>query len=634
MNESLPINIFRNNQDASVTVARRISDLIRHRKSHNQRTVLGLATGHTPIGIYHQLIAIHQKEDLDFSSVTTFNLDEYWPIDPTALQSYDRWMKENFFNHVNIPPQNMHIPSGLVGKGSVEDHCEQYEQAIKDAGGIDLQLVGIGLSGHVGFNEPGSDRHSRTRLVELDWITRKGAAAEFFSEEHVPTRAISMGIGTILDAREICLMAFGEQKAPIIQRTISGGVTSEVPASFLQEHPNASVYLDIDAASDLRQVATPWQFGSCPWDDLLERQAVAWLAEQRSKPILMLTDEDYAGASLNELLRDRGGAYSANLNVFKQMMKTITGWPAGKDGSQRILILSPHPDDDVVCMGGTMMRLVEQKHELHVSYMVNGSLAVFDHDVVRYTEFVRHFIEEFDLSSHEWGAVDDHITKSLNSKHPGDLDSEQVQKIKALIRRSEATSAAHYCGVVDERIHFLDMPFYKSGMVQKQPITQTDIASVFDLFERVKPQIIFAAGDMSDPHGTHRQCLDAALAALDQYLEAGNAKPQLWYYRGAWQEWSIEQINMAVPLSPDELKRKRFAIFRHESQKDRAMFPGPFDSREFWQRAEERNMATAQTYDRLGLPEYYAIEAFAQHPLRRSRQLMQSLENFSSGEGN
>ena len=631
--ERVPVRIYPDDLAASRAVARRVADCIRRKDAEGRSPVLGLATGHTPINVYRELARLHREENLDLSGVITFNLDEYWPIAAAALQSYHRWTNENFFRSVNIPPENIHILSGTVAEREIEAHCRAYEEAIAAAGGIDVQILGIGRIGHIGFNEPGSDRLSRTRLVRLDKVTRRDAAADFFGEENVPERALTMGVGTILEAREICLLAFGEHKAPILRRAVEGDVTTAVAASFLQEHPAATFYTDEAAAAHLTRLATPWLLGPCPWDERLERQAVMWLARELGKPVLKLTEEDYAEHGLAELLAARDGAYHVNLTVFRRLMQTITGWPGGKEGSRRILVLSPHPDDDTISMGGTLVRFVEQEHDIHVGYMTSGYLSVFDHHVSRYADFVREFNRIFGLTPDQTAAIERHIDQFLRQKHPGDIDTPEVQAVKALIRRGEAVDAAKFCGLSEDRLHFLDMPFYNTGVVQKLPISPEDIQIVLGLLESVRPEIIFAAGDLSDPHGTHRMCLEAALAALEAYQAAERhasrrcgPAPALWLYRGAWEEWPPDQIDMAVPLSPDELKRKRFAIFRHQSQKDRAMFPGPYDSREFWQRVEERNMATAALYNALGLPEYHALEAFVRWPIPRSAHASEQLE--------
>lgn len=613
--ERVPIKIFEDDLQVSIDVAKRIAKVIREKKAAGKPAVLGLATGNTPVKMYRELIRMHHEEKLDFSGVITFNLDEYWPISPTAFQSYHTWMQENFFKHVNIDPGNIHIPSGEWSEKDIDRRCRKYEELIAENGGIDIQILGIGRSGHIGFNEPGSERNSRTRRIYLDKKTRLDAASDFFGEENVPKIAITMGVGTIMEAHEICLMAFGEKKASIIHRAAEDDISSTVPASFLQKHSNTTFYLDKSASEELTRIATPWKYSSCKWDEQLQRRAVIWLALKLKKPILKLTEEDYIENGLIDLLQNCGGAYNLNIRVFRHLMDTITGWPGGKKERKRVIILSPHPDDDVISMGGTMIRLIEQGHETHVAYMTSGYLSVFDHLVSRHADFVREFNKIFGLTPDHTASIEQHIDRFLHKKIPGQVDSREVMNIKRLIRKTEAIDAAKFCGLNEDTIHFLDMPFYNTGKVQKLPISEDDINTVLATFEKVRPDMVFAAGDMSDPHGTHRLCLDAALKALNNYIKRGNLQPEVWLYRGAWQEWSPSEIDMVVPLSPDELRRKRFAIFRHESQKDLAMFPGPSNAREFWQRAEDRNKATAETYDKLGLPEYHAMEAFVKYEL-------------------
>ncbi|MBN2456614.1 MAG: glucosamine-6-phosphate deaminase [Sedimentisphaerales bacterium] len=624
--EKITVKIFEDDKHASQAVASYIGNLISQRNAQKKPTVLGLATGHTPVNVYEELIRMHKEDKLDFSRVVTFNLDEYWPINPSVVQSYHNWMHDRFFRHINIKPENIHLPRGDLQEKDIDDYCREYEHRIASAGGIDLQILGIGRSGHVGFNEPGSARNSRTRLVRLDRITRRDAAGDFFGEENVPETAITMGLGSIFDAREICLLAFGEQKASIIRRAVEGKVSEQVAASYLQEHNNATLYLDVAAAGELTRITAPWLLGHCRWGEILKCKAVIWLAQELKKSINKLTVEDYGENGLTQLLKECGSVENVNKSVFRRLMDTVTNWPAGVNAGQKVIVFSPHPDDDVICMGGTLNRLTNQGHNVYVVYMVNGYLSVFDHDVSRYADFVRQFNNIFGLDVKDAAKIEQHIDKFLRHKKPGDTDTSEIQAIKGLIRRCEAVDAAKYCGVPEEHIYFLDMPFYKTGKVQKLSVGPEDTALVREVLERIKPDIIFAAGDMSDPHGTHRLCQQAGLAAFEQYLSEGNKSPEFWLYRGAWQEWEPHQIEMVVPFSPEELKHKRYAIFRHQSQKDRAMFPGPYDSREFWQRAEERNKTTAAIYDSLGLPDYYALEAFARYPLKIAENVKIQLE--------
>lgn len=616
-----PVSVYADSHAASRAVAREIADLIRKRASEGRRAVLGLATGSTPQEVYEELVRLHREEGLSFRNVVTFNLDEYWPMQPDALQSYRRFMNEYLFDHVDIDPANAHVPEGTIAQSDVESYCDRYEAAIRDAGGIDLQVLGIGRTGHIGFNEPGSPKTSRTRLITLDHITRLDAASDFFGEWNVPRRAITMGVGTILDARRVVLIAFGEGKAAIIREATEGAITNSVAASFLQEHPNTEFVLDPAAAGELTPIKTPWLLGPVrrfggQWDEPTTRRAVIWLAGKVNKPILKLVGADYNENGLQELLSERGMAYDVNIEVFRRLQSTITGWPGGKPDQdepypKRVVLFSPHPDDDVISMGGTLIRLCEQGHEVHVAYQTSGNIAVFDEEALRHADFVTEFCRAFDLLGDRAQMIEDAIQGFIHKKHPGDIDSPELQRIKGMIRRTEARAAAIFSGVREERVHFLDLPFYETGRVKKKPLSEEDVRITIELLERIQPHQVYAAGDLSDPHGTHRVCL----AAINQALGRLRDKPWMkncavWHYRGAWQEWEPHQIDMAVPLSPDEVERKRMAIFKHESQKDKALFPGPWDTREFWKRAEDRNASTAAAYDRLGLPEYQAIEAF------------------------
>jgi len=615
-------------------VAAEIATLIRDKTARGENAVLGLATGSTPQEIYDELVRLHRDEGLSFANVITFNLDEYWPMTPNELQSYRRFMNEYLFDHIDVRPENVHVPDGTIARAAVASYCEQWEEAIRAAGGIDYQILGIGRTGHIGFNEPGSSRQSRTRLITLDKVTRMDAASDFFGEWNVPRKAITMGVGTILDARRVVLLAFGEHKAPVIRRAVEDDVTPVVAASFLQEHPNAQIVLDPAAAAELTRFKTPWRLGpienyGLAWEPTMTRRATIWLARTLGKPILKLTDEDYNEHGLQDLLSARGGAYDINIEVFKRLQKTITGWPGGKPGRprfiagrgvdsshppdvfpKRIVLFSPHPDDDVISMGGTLIRLCEQGHDVHVAYQTSGNIAVFDDDAERHADFVAGLLDGRDGDA-ATQRLAEAVRNFIARKQPGEVDSPDVQRIKTLIRRTEARAAAKYSGVRTENIHFLDLPFYETGRVRKNPLTEADVDIIVDLLNEVQPHQIYAAGDLSDPHGTHRVCLAATAAALKRLAHEEWAKPcDLWLYRGAWQEWEPHEIEMSVPLSPGEVDRKRTAIFKHESQKDKALFPGAWDTREFWERAEQRNERTAELFDDLGLAEYAAIEAF------------------------
>jgi glucosamine-6-phosphate deaminase len=605
----IPCYVFESHRDLARYVAQIVANLIRERNSCGQAAVLGLPTGSTPVGVYRELIRMHREEGLDFSHTITFNLDEYFGLGHDRLQSYHRWMYEHFFNHVNVLRENIHIPDGTVPLHSVELYCRQYEAAIEHAGGIDLQLLGIGRNGHIGFNEPFSTRGSRTRLATLDPVTRKDASSDFYSEDAVPTQAITMGVGTILEARKVILIAQGEHKGKIIKEAAEGPVGEKVPASILREHPDASFVLDSAAAAQLTSEATPWVLTNVDWTDQLVKRAMLWLSEKTGKALLKFDDNDLREHNLHQLLRHQGPAQKIAHRVFRWMMDTIEPHPAGKD-HKRVICFSPHPDDDVISMGGTLIRLVEDKHEVHVAYMTSGNIAVFDHDARSLVDLVTEINRTFGIDQEKSPQLEQQVIQALNDKLPGQPDSDAVLAIKGLIRWSEAKAGAAVCGVREENLHFLDLPFYRTGLIAKKPITGDDVRIIRELIDSVQPAQVYVAGDLSDPHGTHRVCAQAIFKALAEIEQATGTRPEVLLYRGAWQEWPAHEIDLAVPLSPQDLSTKRAAIFRHESQKDSAVFPGPDDPREFWQRAEDRNRNTAAVYNQLGLPEYFAIEGF------------------------
>lgn len=623
--EKIPTKVWEDSREASKHVARSIALAIRQRQQEGEHIVLGLATGSSPIKVYEELVRMHQEEGLSFQNVITFNLDEYYPMQPEAQQSYVRFMKEYLFDHVDIKWDNVHIPDGAIPLEEVERYCEQYEKKIEEYGGIDIQLLGIGRTGHIGFNEPGSWESSETRMVRLDNITRRDALKDFQREEDVPYRAITMGIQTILNAKSIYLLGWGQHKAEVLQKAIEGAIIPQVPATFLQKHDNVKAILDRGAAEELTRFRAPWLVGMCNWDEDLICKAVVWLSQQVDKPILKLTDEDYAENSLSDLIVEYASAYDINIRIFNRLQHTITGWPGGKPNAddttrperatpakKRVIIFSPHPDDDVISMGGTFLRLVEQGHDVHVAYQTSGNIAVHDHDALRFMEFYKEFSDAQDIESEnkDIDKIYKKVLKFLNNKKPNQVDIPELRTIKGLMRRGEARAGARFCGLDDDHIHFLDLPFYETGRSRKKPLGEADIKIVAELLEAVQPHQVYAAGDLADPHGTHRVCLESIFEAMKKLKSKKWMKDcWLWLYRGAWHEWSVYEIEMCVPLSPKELAKKRRAIFMHQSQKDRPPFPGQ-DEREFWQRAEDRNRATAETYRRLGLAEYEAMEAF------------------------
>ncbi|HVE78279.1 MAG TPA: glucosamine-6-phosphate deaminase [Gemmatimonadaceae bacterium] len=589
-------------------VAQRIATLVRERAAAGEAAVLGLATGSTPIGVYRELIRMHRDEGLSFRHVVTFNLDEYYPMPPDSIHSYHRYMRENLFAHVDIQSENVHLPPGDVPRDQLDDACRRYEDDIRRAGGIDLQILGIGKTGHIGFNEPGSGAESRTRLIHLDNVTRRDAAADFFGEEYVPREAVTMGVATILEAREIAILATGEHKAPIVRRAVEGTVDVEVAATFLQHHPNTTFYVDRAAAAELTRIATPWLVDEVRWTPALRLRAVVWLSETTGKAILKLTQRDYADHKLSSLVARHGSPGAVNGEVFNAIGAKVRGkskLPHGK----RIICFSPHPDDDVISMGGILRKLVENENRVVVAYMTSGNIAVFDHDVRRQVDFLQRLAAEYHLGGEATKALVDRVHRALATKQPGEVDIPEVLDIKRLIRESEAVSGLETVGLPASAARFLNLPFYQTGKVRKDPIGPPDVAIVRGLLEEWTPELVFVAGDLSDPHGTHRMCKQAIDAALAESAAAGRPRPEVWLYRGAWQEWPITEATWLVPLSQEELRLKIQAIFKHQSQKDSAPFPGT-DDREFWQRVEARNKDTALALDRLGLAEYFAMEAY------------------------
>lgn len=611
--------IFDTSDEGSVVVANEIATLIRHKQQNNKKAILGLATGSSPIKVYEELVRMHREEGLSFQNVVTFNLDEYFPMEKEDRQSYHYFMHEHLFNHVDILPENIHIPNGTVSQEELYQHCIDYEIQIKEAGGLDFQLLGIGRTGHIGFNEPGSHFNSSTRVITLDHITRVDAAPSFLGINNVPRKAITMGIGSIRKSKRIVLMAWGSNKASVIKDTIEGEVSSEVPASYLQHHSNTTFVLDEGAAADLTRIKTPWLVTSCVWTDPLRRRAILWLCEKVKKPVLKLTDKDYNDNGMSGLLAEQGPAYDLNIQMFNTLQRTITGWPGGKPNAddnnrperalpakKRVIIFSPHPDDDVISMGGTFDRLVEQGHEVHLAYQTSGNIAVSDEEALKYAEVVVEIEKNTDSEIHK-------IIDALKNKYTNTEIDRTIRKLKGLIRRKESLAATRYLGVPDSQVHFMDLPFYETGTIKKGKLAERDINIMTQLISTIKPHQIYAAGDLADPHGTHKVCLDAVFESLRRLKKEDFMKDcWLWLYRGAWHEWDLHEIEMAVPMSPDQVLKKRRAIFYHQSQKDGAMFQGD-DEREFWMRVEDRTQQTADKYNALGMAEYAAMEAFKRY---------------------
>lgn len=623
--ERISVKIYPTSGEGSKFIASEIAKLIREKQSKGEKCVLGLATGSSPKSMYAELVRMHKEEGLSFKNVITFNLDEYYPIDRVALQSYNRFMKQQLFDHVDIDPKNIHVPNGETVKEKIKEYCQEYEKMIEDAGGIDLQILGIGNNGHIGFNEPGSSINSRTRLVTLDNSTRLANSYEFANISQVPRLAITMGIQTIMRARRIVLMGWGQGKAPVIQKSVEGHVTEQIPASLLQQHNDTVFVLDEMASAELTRFKSPWLTGECEWTPQMMRKAVVHTALKVDKPILSLTNNDYRDHGLGDLLVEKGDAYEINLQVYYLMRDSITGWPGGKPNAnlpnhperstpypKRCVIFSPHPDDDIISMGGTFQRLHDQGHDVHVAYQTSGNIAVTDEFVTRFIDFAVGFEEMFSIDNKKSKEILEEAHKYLKQKKSNQIDTKEIREVKGLIRRCEAKATCRYVGIPDSNIHYQNLPFYETGTIEKNPMGEQDVVLTMELLRKIKPQQIFCAGDFADPHGTHIVCFNVVLESLKRIKAAGEQwvnECWLWLYKGAWQEWDISEIEMAIPMSPEQVLKKRFGIFIHQSQKDMVPFQGS-DTREFWQRAEERNANTADLYGRLGLTQYAAMEAF------------------------
>ncbi|MFR4026280.1 MAG: PIG-L family deacetylase [Alistipes indistinctus] len=614
--EKVYTNIFASESSGSMYVAREIENCIREKQKFGELCILGITTGKSPVGVFRALVEIHKKENLSFRNVVVFSLDEFFPISPKEQQSRNWLIHESLLDHVDILPENIHIPDSTLPLDKVAAFCRDYEAKIEEYGGLDLLFLGTGVQGQLGFNEPGSYTNTRTRLVALGNESRQAVSSIFYGIDNVPRKAITMGLGTILKAKRIILMAWGGEKATVIKDIVEGEENSATPATCLQKHPNIEVVVDEGASQELTRVKTPWLVGTCLWPERFIRTAVLWLCRKVDKPILKLTYQDYIDNRLGQLLEATGQTYDMiNIQVFNDLQHTISGWPGGKPNAddstrperatpypKRVLIFSPHPDDDVISMGGTFIRLIAQGHDVHVAYQTSGNIAVLDDIVLQTLDTAR-----------ECGFVDryNEVQEIINNKKKGEAEPIELRRLKGSIRRAEAKAACRQMGLTDpSHVHFLNLPFYETGGVKKGLLTDKDIQIVVDLLREIKPHQIYAAGDLSDPHGTHRVCIEAVLAAMEVVQDEEWVKEcRLWLYRGAWQEWDLDMVDMAVPLSPDEVIQKRHAIYRHLSQKDIVPFPGE-DKREFWQRAEERNQNTARLYDKLGMAEYQAIEVF------------------------
>ncbi len=579
--------------------------------------------------VYTEIVRLYETGEVSFANVIVFNIGEYYPLADGAPGTMSL-LKESLLDKVDINPENIHTPSRATSKEEVFQSCKDYEEKIEACGGLDMVLCEIGAVGILAFNEPGSQLSSACRLMLLGGAARHTVASQFNSTEGAPSNAITLGVSNLMSARQIVAVAWGENKSKIVKKTVEGEISDMVPASFLQTHRRAKVVLDLSAAESLTRISRPWLVTSCEWDEKLIRRAIVWLCGITGKPILKLTNKDYNDNGLSELVALFGSAYNVNIRIFNSLQHTITGWPGGKPNAddtfrperanpypKKVIVFSPHPDDDVISMGGTLQRLVDQKHDVHVAYETSGNIAVGDEDMMRYVMLMENIAQRFRFDTSESMQKWNEITEFVNQKKEGESDLPEIRYIKGMIRQGEARTACKYIGVKPENVHFLNLPFYETGTIKKGDLSEADIKIVRELIESVKPHQIFVAGDLADPHGTHKVCLDAVLAAIDEMKDEEWMKDcRIWMYRGAWAEWEIDHIEMAVPLSPEELRQKRNSILKHQSQMESAPFLGD-DERLFWQRAEDRNKATADFYASLGLASYEAIEAFVEyHPIR------------------
>jgi glucosamine-6-phosphate deaminase len=624
--EKLPVAIYEEPKRAAKKIANEISRELKQSQKEGKQFVLGISGGTSTAPVYEELVKLHKEEGLSFKNVVIFNTYEFYPVMDFSYSNL-QMLKESFLNKIDVDPENIYSPDATVEKDLISENCEKFENNLQEKGGLDYLILGLGTKGNVGFNMPGSSLHSQTRLVMLDGDSRSDISRNFGSLDKVPVSAITMGLSDMLAAKKISLVAWGEQKSESIRDIVEGPVTDLIPGSVLQTHAEAVIYVDLAAASELTRISRPWLVTNCEWDSKLIRRAIVWLCQVVDKPILKLTNKDYNDNGLSELITLYGSAYNVNIKIFNDLQHTITGWPGGKPDAddtyrperanpypKRVIIFSPHPDDDVISMGGTFQRLVNQGHEVHVAYQTSGNIAVGDEEVIRYTSVLRSMLKKFDPDNTKMLQKYDEIRKFLlKDKKKDDMDTADILFIKGRIRREEARSADRYVGLSEENVHFLDLPFYETGTVKKNPISEKDVNIVKDFIETIKPHQIYVAGDLADPHGTHKVCLDAILAAIDILkYEDWYKDCRIWMYRGAWMEWEIDHIEMAVPLSPEELRQKRNSILQHQSQMEGAPFLGD-DERLFWQRSEDRNRATADLYWKLGLASYEAIEAFVEY---------------------